>query len=99
MSEHVCTRFYRPPEVILCTDDYDYKVDVWSLGCILSEVLHKTKQVGQEYMDVLFPGDSCFPCSPLPKKKEQKVDISPDDQLVQIIKTLGVKKEEGTFLD
>jgi serine/threonine protein kinase len=37
MSLTAFTRFYRPPEVILgCT--YNQKADIWSLGCLLSEV-------------------------------------------------------------
>jgi serine/threonine protein kinase len=36
---HCCfTRFYRPPEVILGCDEYNEKADLWSAGCILSEV-------------------------------------------------------------
>lgn len=36
------TRPYRPPEVILCCPDYDERSDLWSVGCILSEVFRKT---------------------------------------------------------
>tara|TARA_B110000285_G_C14831919_1_gene471263 strand:- start:507 stop:644 length:138 start_codon:yes stop_codon:yes gene_type:complete len=32
-------RWYRPPEIILTCDYYDHKVDIWSLGCIFSELL------------------------------------------------------------
>ena len=36
-SSVVSTRHYRAPEVILgCR--YDYKIDIWSLGCILAEL-------------------------------------------------------------
>ncbi len=38
LSSYVQSRSYRAPEVILgCR--YDYKVDIWSLGCILAEML------------------------------------------------------------
>ncbi|KAG2490825.1 hypothetical protein HYH03_010746 [Edaphochlamys debaryana] len=37
LSSYVQSRSYRAPEVILGLP-YDYKVDVWSLGCILAEL-------------------------------------------------------------
>ena len=38
LSSYVQSRSYRAPEVILgCA--YDYKIDIWSLGCILAELL------------------------------------------------------------
>lgn len=46
MSDFVITRFYRPPE-ILFGSPYDYKVDVWSLGCVLAECFSRK---------ALFPG-------------------------------------------
>jgi len=39
LSNHVVTRVYRPPEIILTENEYGPKVDVWSLGCILVEIL------------------------------------------------------------
>ena len=40
LSPHVITRWYRCPEVILLEPNYEYGVDVWSLGCVLSELLY-----------------------------------------------------------
>lgn len=37
LSSYVQSRAYRAPEVILGCK-YDYKVDIWSLGCILAEL-------------------------------------------------------------
>eukprot|EP00640_Fibrocapsa_japonica_P001309 CAMPEP_0113944210 /NCGR_PEP_ID=MMETSP1339-20121228/31372_1 /TAXON_ID=94617 /ORGANISM="Fibrocapsa japonica" /LENGTH=380 /DNA_ID=CAMNT_0000949317 /DNA_START=208 /DNA_END=1350 /DNA_ORIENTATION=- /assembly_acc=CAM_ASM_000762 len=40
MTEHVVTRWYRPPELMLCPDGlYSYDVDMWSSGCIFAEML------------------------------------------------------------
>ena len=39
LSNHVQSRWYRAPEVILLQQDYDTKVDMWSIGCILGELL------------------------------------------------------------
>ena len=48
MTEHVVTRWYRPPELMLCPDGlYSYGVDMWSVGCILAELLGRRP---------LFPG-------------------------------------------
>ncbi|XP_055645284.1 stress-activated protein kinase JNK-like [Toxorhynchites rutilus septentrionalis] len=46
MTQYVVTRYYRAPEVIL-NMDYDTKVDIWAIGCIMAELI-----TGQ----VLFPG-------------------------------------------
>ena len=48
MTEHVVTRWYRPPELMLCPDGlYSYGVDMWSVGCIFAELLGRKP---------LFPG-------------------------------------------
>jgi mitogen-activated protein kinase 1/3 len=68
LSNHVVTRVYRPPEIILTENEYGPKVDVWSLGCILVEIL----QCSDEYTVTsksnhnryLFKGTSCYPLSP-----------------------------------
>lgn len=48
LTEYVVTRWYRAPEVMCSCQEYDHKIDVWSVGCILAE-LHGRKP--------LFPGD------------------------------------------
>ena len=37
LSNYMQSRSYRAPEVILGLS-YDYKIDIWSLGCILAEL-------------------------------------------------------------
>lgn len=39
LSNHVVSRFYRAPEVILVEKNYNQSIDVWSTGCILSEMI------------------------------------------------------------
>ena len=46
MTPYVVTRYYRAPEVILGMG-YSENVDVWSIGCILGEMIRGT---------VMFPG-------------------------------------------
>ncbi len=39
MTEYVVTRWYRAPELLLSCDVYSGAIDVWSVGCILAELL------------------------------------------------------------
>jgi mitogen-activated protein kinase 15 len=39
LTEEVATRWYRAPEVLLGSRSYSYPVDVWSVGCVLGEML------------------------------------------------------------
>merc|ERR1719277_374403 len=38
MTEYVCTRWYRAPEVLCSWTDYSGAIDIWSIGCILAEM-------------------------------------------------------------
>lgn len=46
---YICSRYYRAPELIFGAIDYTTRIDVWSAGCVLAELL-----LGQP----IFPGDS-----------------------------------------
>jgi len=39
MTDYVATRWYRAPEILLGAGKYTKAVDVWSIGCILAELL------------------------------------------------------------
>ncbi|THD23556.1 Mitogen-activated protein kinase [Fasciola hepatica] len=39
LTEYVATRWYRAPEILLASSRYTKFVDMWSLGCILGEML------------------------------------------------------------
>jgi len=41
-SCNVITSWYRPPELTINYEFYDYKVDIWSLGCIFFEIISRT---------------------------------------------------------
>ena len=54
MTEYVVTRWYRAPELLLSCDHYAAAIDVWSVGCILAELLQrKPFFAGKDYMDQL----------------------------------------------
>jgi mitogen-activated protein kinase 1/3 len=39
MTDYVATRWYRAPEILLTSKVYTKAIDVWSVGCILGELL------------------------------------------------------------
>ena len=39
LTDYVATRWYRAPEILLGSTKYTKGVDMWSIGCILGEVL------------------------------------------------------------
>ena len=39
LSQDIVTRWYRPPEVLLCKREYNNAVDIWSAGCIFAELI------------------------------------------------------------
>ncbi|XP_030854361.1 extracellular signal-regulated kinase 2 isoform X2 [Strongylocentrotus purpuratus] len=51
LTEYVATRWYRAPEILLASKRYTKGVDMWSVGCIIGELL-KGKP--------MFPGSSTF---------------------------------------
>ena len=46
---YICSRYYRAPELIFGATDYTAAIDLWSVGCVMAELL-----LGQP----LFPGES-----------------------------------------
>jgi len=64
LTKHVVTRWYRAPELILL-EDYTAAVDMWSVGCILAELLsmQAASCPSHAQREALFPGRSCFPLS------------------------------------
>jgi len=49
LTDYVATRWYRAPEILLGATNYGFGVDMWSVGCILGEMLHGKP---------IFPGQS-----------------------------------------
>lgn len=48
-SDYIATRWYRAPEVVLRSTNYDSGIDVWAIGCIMAEMY---------MLYPLFPGNS-----------------------------------------
>ena len=101
MSNCVVSRWYRAPEVILTQKRYDQAIDIWSMGCILSELLYCTDVYAQDISHqqndrFLFPGTSCFPLSPCGEEAQFKSAgsetsnvVSENDQLLKILRIKG----------
>eukprot|EP01018_Ginkgo_biloba_P013244 Gb_15256 [translate_table: standard] len=47
MTEYVVTRWYRAPELLLARSNYTAAIDMWSVGCIIMELMNRRP---------LFPG-------------------------------------------
>lgn len=48
-TEYISTRWYRPPECLLTDGYYNYKMDIWGVGCVFFEILSLVP---------LFPGNN-----------------------------------------
>lgn len=48
-TTETCTLWYRAPEILLGDKNYYYGIDIWSVGCVIAEMMFKRP---------LFPGDS-----------------------------------------
>ena len=54
LTEYVATRWYRAPEIMLNSKGYNKSIDVWSVGCILAEMLNNRPLFpGKHYLDQL----------------------------------------------
>ncbi|PNH03540.1 Mitogen-activated protein kinase MMK1 [Tetrabaena socialis] len=54
MTEYVVTRWYRAPELLLSCEHYTAAIDMWSVGCIMAELLgRKPLFPGKDYVDQL----------------------------------------------
>ena len=49
-TEYVVTRWYRAPDLMVSSRNYTAAIDMWSVGCILAEMLLRKP---------LFPGKDC----------------------------------------
>ncbi|CAB3404011.1 unnamed protein product [Caenorhabditis bovis] len=100
------TRFYRPPELLMKSTDYDTSVDVWSAGCVVAEMIRRS---------VVFPGrDSahqmklycrCFGAPTDQELRAMKAQDKLDSEQAKYTKGYGLRKllsditsEQNAFL-
>lgn len=54
MTEYVVTRWYRAPELLLNCSEYTAAIDIWSVGCILMEIIKREPLFpGKDYVEQL----------------------------------------------
>lgn len=46
---YICSRYYRAPELIFGATEYTTAIDIWSMGCVMAELL-----LGQVYSPSVF---------------------------------------------
>ncbi|KAJ1458388.1 kinase-like domain-containing protein [Pelagophyceae sp. CCMP2097] len=85
LTTHVVTRWYRAPELLLRSPTYTRAVDMWSVGCILAELLSMEEASVPCYLDraPLFPGMSSD------MTPSNKNDDFSNDQLEMIVRVCG----------
>ena len=91
MTDYVATRWYRAPEIVLGSTKYSKAVDMWSVGCILGELL-----LGK----ALFPGKSTMNQIELimgllgrPSREElDNINAATD---IDILEVMQIKKKYG----
>ena len=91
VTEYVATRWYRAPEMILAAQKYGKPIDMWSVGCILYEMLVGTPLLpGKSTKDMI---KMMFSVTGFPDrkeyndiKKELKIQIDYDQLLQEKIK-------------
>mmetsp|Transcript_33031 Transcript_33031/g.80268 ORF Transcript_33031/g.80268 Transcript_33031/m.80268 type:complete len:395 (+) Transcript_33031:166-1350(+) len=88
LTEYVVTRWYRAPEVMCSCREYDRKIDVWSVGCIMAE-LHGREPLfpGQDYIQQM---NLIFDCVGTPKGEDLEFITNP--KALQYIKGMEEKK-------
>ena len=80
LTDHVVTRFWRAPELILLQRHSTQAIDMWSVGCIFAEPLGTRQGIQVQDRGPLFLGSLCIPLSP---DQRREFSMPPDDLLKQ----------------
>jgi len=89
LTKYVVTRWYRAPELLCSCKDYDEKIDIWSVGCILAELLGRTPLwPGENYIGQM---DLIFSSIGTPQDDDLKGSVITNEKAYQYIKRLKKK--------
>lgn len=91
MTEYVATRWYRAPEIVLGSNKYSKAVDMWSVGCILAELINGK---------ALFPGVSTMNqieliLEVLGKPTVQDLNSIESENALSIVQSISVKNKKS----
>lgn len=91
LTDYVATRWYRAPEILLGSTKYSRAVDMWSVGCILGELI-----VGKP----IFPGTSTLNqiervLELLGKPKQEDMDAINSQHTQTILSSINVQKKKS----
>lgn len=98
LTQHVVTRWYRAPELCLLESYYNAQIDMWSVGCIMAELIQTLDPEGKKAKP-LFPGATCYPLSNRPPGKPRD-SVSEDEfnktthQVQRIFDVIGTPNAE-----
>jgi serine/threonine protein kinase len=95
-TRHVCTRWYRAPEIILENPSIQTPaVDMWSVGCIFAQLLEMLpcSKIAPSQRRPLFAGKSCFPLS----CSADNAYWQPTDQLNVIFSIIGTPSDTDIY--
>lgn len=105
ISSVIMSRWYRSPEVILTYPYYNTGADIWSLGCILAELIYCSVEYSKQIdfdnkRRFVFQGDSCFPISPQRNSSNNNQEtVSSNDQIIKICERLrGLDPKDFSFI-
>ncbi len=96
LSDHITTRWYRAPEIIIREKDYGPAIDMWAIGCVFADLLNMIRDHKPDPTDrkSLFPGKSCYPLSPDPHIKI-KISKESRDEAIRYFE----EKKKGNIIE
>lgn len=97
MTQHVVTRWYRAPELILRKKNYSTAIDMWSVACVIAEMLPllSADKGVRDKRRVLFPGKSSWGMSPASYESfSSDTDFMQNGQMLVIFDKLGTPSPE-----
>jgi len=93
LTEYVATRWYRAPELLIGSASYDGAIDIWSVGCILAEMLGKRALLpGRDTLQQLRMIVEC-----LGVRAEEDLEFISNPKAAQYIRAISKPKAHTPF--